>query len=426
MGGAMTQRLGLNSGAPFIGAPFDSATKGANITLSNSDYTATKSSAGLSGAKTAYGKKTGKVYFEGVLTTRVSSSTAAEQVASIGLMRVDTDYLVPGIFGYGGVVYVNVSASGRLWIDRTVIVDLGIPSSGDVYGIAADLTNSLLWVRRNAGDWNGNPSANPATGTSGQSLGDLAGYALTPVGTFYNNTEAETLATSTVSLAHAAPAGFSSGWDLGSSQNNDGLGYTTFASVKNINITLSGGNLTATRSANNAIVYSRDPKSSGKQYIEFAINNIGGSDDGVGLCGLVATQAQVAGSATNACIVYKSGNIWVSGVSTGVSLGALANGDVISVAFDWTNLKVYFRKNGGNWNNNGSANPATNTGGLTYTNTSIIGAVTYTGSAMVPCATFGNTGTSGSNNFTLNAGASAFTYSVPSGFDAGWSVGPTP
>lgn len=419
MGGALTLMLGRNG---IAGAAYDSASKSASITLSNSNYTATKSGTGLGGAKTTFGKKTGKYYFEGILTTRVASSTASEVLNAFGLARVDAGYAAQAVYGYAVAVYVNYTVNGNLWVDRTSQAALGVPSSGDRYGIAVDLTNSLVWVRRGTGNWNNNGSANPASGIGGFSLGDLAGYALTPFTTFYNNTEAFTLATSPGDIVNGVPSGFTTGWPSSGAQDNSGLGYTTFDSVKNASITLSNGGLTATRTTNGTIAKGRDSKSEGKQYVEFTIGQLTGANDGCGAADLDASYTDVGANGTKCCFIFKSGNIWTGGSNTGTSLGAVANGNIISLAIDWANLKFWFRKNGGNWNNSGSADPATNVGGIAFVNTTPVpgGGGNYAGRAMVPAATFGGTGSASGDNVTMNAGASAFTYSVPSGFESGW------
>jgi hypothetical protein len=83
-------------------------------------------------------------------------------------------------------------------------------------------------------------------------------------------------------------------------------------------------------------------------------------------------------------------------------------GDVLGIAVDRTqsNDTFWFRVNGGNWNNSGSADPATNTGGIT-------GYGNLTGRA----ALYPSVKTEASvSTFTLNAGKSAWAYTPPSGF----------
>src|SRR4029077_13475902 len=60
------------------------------------------------------------------------------------------------------------------------------------------------------------------------------------------------------------------------------------------------------------------------------------------------------------------GNLLVDGViQTGKGIGVPVSGDVIGVAVDFTNHLAWFRRNSGNWNNDGTANPATGVGGIT-------------------------------------------------------------
>lgn len=68
---------------------------------------------------------------------------------------------------------------------------------------------------------------------------------------------------------------------------------------------------------------------------------------------------------------------------------------------------IWFRKNGGIWNNDASADPATNTGGIDLS--AISGQTLY--------ATGQGTGDALQ---TFNFGASSFSFSVPAGFTAGW------
>jgi len=93
-----------------------------------------------------------------------------------------------------------------------------------------------------------------------------------------------------------------------------------------------------------------------------------------------------------------------NGGSTGKALGAQAVGDVFSAAIDLTAHLGWFRKNGGNWNGDGAANPATGTGGVT------IAAGSY-----APIVRFA-TGSASTDQMTGNFGQAAFVYSAPSGF----------
>lgn len=68
--------------------------------------------------------------------------------------------------------------------------------------------------------------------------------------------------------------------------------------------------------------------------------------------------------------------------------------------------EIWFRRNGGNWNANALADPASRTGGISINNT-------RSKRMFVGCQ--------GSNTtITINFGSSAFTYTVPTGFTNGW------
>lgn len=184
-------------------------------------------------------------------------------------------------------------------------------------------------------------------------------------------------------------------------------------SDKAANITLSGGNLTVGASSITAgAVRSTSGKSSGKLYFENTWTNPtgGAGADGVGIGTATAALSgatSLPGNATGGCIVYVGGLIRYNGISTGVNIGAIATGQTHCVAIDLTNSRIWFRINGGNWNNSGTANPATNTGGIDistlFPSNAPFAVVTKNGS--VPSC-------------TTNFGASAFTQTVPSGFTA--------
>lgn len=109
-----------------------------------------------------------------------------------------------------------------------------------------------------------------------------------------------------------------------------------------------------------------------------------------------------------------SGNIVVGGTSSGKNIGANAAGDVITVAFDGTNKRLWMKRNTGNWNNDGTANPATNTGGIDLS--TWLSTDTY----VSPAVSANTSGTGG--QFTCNFGATALTYAPPSGFySADWT-----
>ncbi len=106
-----------------------------------------------------------------------------------------------------------------------------------------------------------------------------------------------------------------------------------------------------------------------------------------------------------------------AGNSYGDFTGTSPVGHNISWAISFTNGKFWLRYDGGNWNNSGTANPATNTGGHPLN----------TASALFPYRWFqNNPGTETINSGDVADGDPAFTYAVPAGFTAwGLSASPT-
>jgi hypothetical protein len=98
-----------------------------------------------------------------------------------------------------------------------------------------------------------------------------------------------------------------------------------------------------------------------------------------------------------------NGEVWTKdGVVATVQ--AWSQGDVLSFALDLDNKRIWFRTNAGNWNNNATNDPATNTGGIDISTLD-----------NGPYFAFGQ-GASGRDTLTANFGGSPYAQSVPSGF----------
>jgi hypothetical protein len=191
------------------------------------------------------------------------------------------------------------------------------------------------------------------------------------------------------------------------------MSNTTFnPSDKSANIVLSNGNHTYTQSSSGEQgVRTVLGVNTGKFYTETNWDNTpSGTDTGAGFCTAGATLTSLGSTVTNACIAFKSGSIWVNGSSPGNVGGAFAINDKICCAIDLVNSKVWFRKNGGNWNNSGTADPATNTGGF-----SISGFQTNNSTVMHGCGCVNVS----ADTLTSNFGDTSFSFTVPSGFQPG-------
>lgn len=189
-------------------------------------------------------------------------------------------------------------------------------------------------------------------------------------------------------------------------------------------IAFSGGNLTATCSTGalsaSRIAQAKEGKTAGKWYVEFTCGGVSGNVDGVGIVpsfGVGGAQFigdvesgvtfdQGWGYYTNSHVVNQGG------VPSSVNSTTWGNGDVIGLAIDLDNKRLWFTKNGGAWvGTSGTPNPATNTSGFDISDMLARSQHVY------PAANMSGNGAI----FTANFGATAFTGSVPAGFTSGWT-----
>jgi len=185
-------------------------------------------------------------------------------------------------------------------------------------------------------------------------------------------------------------------------------------SDKTTGMVLSNSNLTAYAggTGGNKGVRSTASRTSGKLYFEIKVdtNNSSGAWSGVTV-GTAFAPDVVTGDAT-----HGAGVIWVTGntnsyTTSGTSLGALAaSNDILCFAIDIGGQLIWFRKNGGNWNGSGTANPATGIGGI-----SLASLISTWGSGTFYAFT---STAQGFEQSTANFGWAAFSFAVPSGFVA--------
>jgi hypothetical protein len=180
--------------------------------------------------------------------------------------------------------------------------------------------------------------------------------------------------------------------------------------LKNAEITLSNGALTVDMSAaaSMSAVSAVDSASSGKYYWETTVVGDGGGNLIVGATSpsfsynggnYVGRDTFSLGYDRDNRVLYNNGTI--------ATLVTYTAGDIIGVALDITNSKIWFRKNGGDWNNDviGNQNPATNTGGYDISTLTADGAVRAAISLHIDA-----------DQVTTNFGATAFSQTAPSGF----------
>jgi hypothetical protein len=186
-----------------------------------------------------------------------------------------------------------------------------------------------------------------------------------------------------------------------------GVPTTWNASDKSANIVLSNGNLTSAASTNtDGAVRSTNSRTSGKLYFEITWSATAGTNSGCGIANSTTGLGTVGPTASGGFLVYSGGNIYFNGSFTGAGI-IFAPGDTICFAIDLVNSRAWARRNGGNWNNSTTDNPATATGGTNI-------------SALFPTApAFAiSIHNSTTTTHTANFGASAFAQTPPSGFSA--------
>lgn len=138
---------------------------------------------------------------------------------------------------------------------------------------------------------------------------------------------------------------------------------TTFdTGLRKVNQTLSGGNLTATSTGAGGVATSRLIQ--GNTYMEFTCTTLAGTPE-VGFWTSNGPQSTALSNGAYA-IAYRASGAVIVNNTTVTTIATWAQGNRIDVAINPTFHLIWFRVAGGNWNNSGTADPATNTGGIDY------------------------------------------------------------
>lgn len=187
--------------------------------------------------------------------------------------------------------------------------------------------------------------------------------------------------------------------------------------AKGTNITLSNTNHTASDTLfgdNGKVLGGPTSHSSGKWYLEYSsITSSNSFIIGFGKSTISLNDNTLTGMIG----IDQTGSYRTDGGSGASGLGTPV-GHTMAIAIDFDLGKIWFRyDNTGLWNGSGAADPATNVGGLSL--------FSVTGT-FLPAAFLQNLA---ANGVTLNAGDTAFSGAIPSGFTA-WDstppfIGPT-
>lgn len=186
-----------------------------------------------------------------------------------------------------------------------------------------------------------------------------------------------------------------------------GITPTTWnPSDKSSSLTLSGGNLTiAANTSGTHNGFSVAGVSSGKYYFELTIDSMSAGDSAYwGIAGSAELTSTNGKGDSGFWLVNNQGTEYNG--SAGSSYTAFTSTDICMIAVDMDNSKIWFGRNG-TWHNSG--NPAAGTNAA-YTN------LTGTVEAVAGM----DAGSTKTWQLTANFGASAFSYTVPSGFNSGF------
>jgi hypothetical protein len=183
--------------------------------------------------------------------------------------------------------------------------------------------------------------------------------------------------------------------------------FTTFdPATASSALVLSNGNLTGTAgSSADQGARSIASHTSGKFFFSIVVNDSTSAIGIVDSSQSLTTGGFFLGDSVHSAGYFTSGNVWNQSTIHG-TIGTFGAGNVVDAAWDIGAANIWFRVNGGNWNNSGTADPATNTGGIP---------VVITGPASFAAVELEGAST-GVSAFTANFGATAYSFAAPSGF----------
>jgi hypothetical protein len=183
------------------------------------------------------------------------------------------------------------------------------------------------------------------------------------------------------------------------------------------NVTFSNSDATATLGSNDTrVTKSMVCHAAGKRYAEFVIDEYGASSTGysVGLCKSDMVLSGVLLGGNTGSIGARDTIAYINNANVGTPWASRAEGNVVCMAVDLDADLIWFKNASvsANWNNSGSADPATGTGGI-----SIASIADSRFSYYASWSADQNTAA-----VTLRTQADAFTETAPSGF-AAWDAG---
>jgi hypothetical protein len=203
------------------------------------------------------------------------------------------------------------------------------------------------------------------------------------------------------------------GWDVASACALNGATFVPLPLTANNTI------LTTPASSVTCPIWCAPGRIVGKRYFEMSLVNTG-NNGRVGLLwgiGRSNLDGGILGDAVGQ-FGWNSSGVVYSRVSfspfgsnyTVATIQGWVSGNTLCVAVDLDARLIWFRTNGGNWNNSGTANPATGAGGLDMNR------MLQRISAPIKLYPAGTANSTNGDTSTVNLGTSAFAQAVPAGF----------
>tara|TARA_Y100001972_G_C7641693_1_gene322434 strand:- start:401 stop:1780 length:1380 start_codon:yes stop_codon:yes gene_type:complete len=186
--------------------------------------------------------------------------------------------------------------------------------------------------------------------------------------------------------------------------------------LKLSNVTFSNGNTTVSHtSTGHQSIFSTIGFDTGKWYFEAKLESKG-NYPAIGLGSDTDLPSVFLGETADSISYFYQGVIYKNNADAGGTFASYTAGDIIGVALDMDNYKVYFSKNGTFQNSGDPTSGSTGTGAISVTTGVKLFAVDVYGATTTWSANFGNPSFAISSGNSDGNGFGNFEYSVPSGY----------
>ena len=188
--------------------------------------------------------------------------------------------------------------------------------------------------------------------------------------------------------------------------------------LKLSNVTFSNGNTTVSHtSTGHQSIFSTIGFDTGKWYFEAKLESKG-NYPAIGLGSDTDLPSVFLGETADSISYFYQGVIYKNNADAGGTFASYTAGDIIGVALDMDNHKVYFSKNGTFQNSGDPTSGSTGTGAISVTTGVKLFAVDVYGATTTWSANFGNPSFAISSGNSDGNGFGNFEYAVPSGYYA--------